>query len=662
MDNLDNISIGQLYTEDKIKDSGLISSTSWNRLYSSKVRLDKDAQDGDVMNNGVSDASDVFEIIEVPSTSGGGGGTGIDWSGVATNELAYKASPTIAGASGLFYDNGNLITAGSIATGNNSMYIGSTRTSNGVKALSYTLAEGITAVGLNVEYDATGTKEPFYYKLGSEDELVVNNVQDQTLSDPFTLPFSTFGDNQTKGFTVIPAEVGTLRVQYWLGNDDTGTLIFDESMDIQAGDVGSAFDYEAGNPYILDVGTDIFVKFSGIQLKGGEVVDGGSPFFGQTLIYFTSLIQPFVRIPFISAETQSWTFVEDDYTETRASVFLDVYPLADDKIITLPDPSTLNGKARIDVYNQTDQPWNLIVKDHLGVTLKTIDPVNAFSFYFDDDPFVTWGIVHLSGRAIPSLDVAIYGNFNTNAYATAPSGIYTMTGTGSQFSNYCPDYELLPAIPYVAEVTIINTGDEYVQEVSFTSGFDFTNLILGRKLGRVGITFGSITATDWNCTTHANDLVKSEFLIDGFSTATSQEPSGTDTELQIEFGGAQSTTPVSLASNGAITFNEAGSYSVRVLVQYGRIGAGSASIIHFLGRVNGTQAGSTLTARIDNANTLIPSSVSTSINATAGDVFTFSLIRDSNGFDAGGLFQEAVTLAGITDSPSARITISRNKV
>lgn len=75
MDKLDNISVGQFYTEDYVKDSGLITSTSWNRLYSTKIRTDKDAQDPDVKNTGIDDASNVFEIVDIASTTGGGGVT-----------------------------------------------------------------------------------------------------------------------------------------------------------------------------------------------------------------------------------------------------------------------------------------------------------------------------------------------------------------------------------------------------------------------------------------------------------------------------------------------------------------------------------------------------------------------------------------------------------
>lgn len=69
VDKIDNVSVGQFYTEDYIKDSGLIRSVSWNRLYSTKLRSDKTSQDPDVKNNGQDDVSDVFEVTDIASTS-----------------------------------------------------------------------------------------------------------------------------------------------------------------------------------------------------------------------------------------------------------------------------------------------------------------------------------------------------------------------------------------------------------------------------------------------------------------------------------------------------------------------------------------------------------------------------------------------------------------
>lgn len=62
-DKLDNVNIGNLYTENYLKNSGTIGSPSWGILYEPKYRRDLTSQDTGVINDGVTDSSDVFEII-----------------------------------------------------------------------------------------------------------------------------------------------------------------------------------------------------------------------------------------------------------------------------------------------------------------------------------------------------------------------------------------------------------------------------------------------------------------------------------------------------------------------------------------------------------------------------------------------------------------------
>ena len=64
-DNIDNIIIGDLYTADYLKNRGLINSPSFNRLYTTKYRADLNPTSPDVVNDGVDDISNVFEIQDV---------------------------------------------------------------------------------------------------------------------------------------------------------------------------------------------------------------------------------------------------------------------------------------------------------------------------------------------------------------------------------------------------------------------------------------------------------------------------------------------------------------------------------------------------------------------------------------------------------------------
>ena len=146
-------------------------------------------------------------------------------------------------------------------------------------------------------------------------------------------------------------------------------------------------------------------------------------------------------------------------------------------------------------------------------------------------------------------------------------------------------------------------------------------------------------------------------LLNAASTATSQQPSATDTALQIEFGAAQTTDNIDIAVNGAITFKTAGKYIVSTFFQYGRSGSSGVSILYNRYLINGTQQGNSLGAKIDNADTLVPWSSSIQMTVNENDVLTIEMIRDSAGNNSGGLFAAAPTAAGWNQAPCAVIQI-----
>lgn len=146
-------------------------------------------------------------------------------------------------------------------------------------------------------------------------------------------------------------------------------------------------------------------------------------------------------------------------------------------------------------------------------------------------------------------------------------------------------------------------------------------------------------------------------LIDAESAAASQQPSAVDTALQVEFGALQSTTDIDLAADGSITFKTAGKYIITTFFQYGRTGASGTSILFNRFLVNGTQAGSSLGAKVDNAEVLVPWSSSIQFTASANDVVTIEIIRDSTGNNSGGLFSATPTAAGWAAAPCAKIQI-----
>lgn len=143
----------------------------------------------------------------------------------------------------------------------------------------------------------------------------------------------------------------------------------------------------------------------------------------------------------------------------------------------------------------------------------------------------------------------------------------------------------------------------------------------------------------------------------GSSVAASQQPSATNTPLQIEFGPAQTFTSASLAANGTITFNEPGDYLVNLFLRFGRTsGAGNAIMFNrFL--VNGAQSLNSNSITLPDQNVTIPFSASLLAQVAAGTTFTIQIYRDSAGINNGGLFQTSPSLGGWNVSPSASVQV-----
>lgn len=143
------------------------------------------------------------------------------------------------------------------------------------------------------------------------------------------------------------------------------------------------------------------------------------------------------------------------------------------------------------------------------------------------------------------------------------------------------------------------------------------------------------------------------------SSTVDQEPSGLDTPLQVTFGAAQGTgsDPVMVDALGNITFNETGLYLFHGFSNFERKGAsGGTAIVVFRALINGTQAGITKNVDMKDVDTSIPYDLTLPINATAGDVLTWEIMRDSSGTDYGGLYTHTV-LGGWSNVPSVSVEI-----
>jgi len=190
-----------------------------------------------------------------------------------------------------------------------------------------------------------------------------------------------------------------------------------------------------------------------------------------------------------------WERITTDKVVVTQYAALDVFPSADNKVVTLPNPSSFTD-GRVDVWNQSSSDFNVIVKNHLGVVLKTIQASNAYSFYYTPS-VAAWEQVHLSGELITELAAATYGDFNSLAWDALPSGKYTMTDVGDVFSGLHPDCELLTASQYTFTIVHNNVSANYSDQIWFGTNSDFSNNFLGRPCIRSGYDFGSSTSVGW---------------------------------------------------------------------------------------------------------------------------------------------------------------------
>lgn len=138
-----------------------------------------------------------------------------------------------------------------------------------------------------------------------------------------------------------------------------------------------------------------------------------------------------------------------------------------------------------------------------------------------------------------------------------------------------------------------------------------------------------------------------------------QTPSGLDTPLQVTFGIAQGTgtDPVMVDVSGNITFNESGIYLFNGYSNFERQGSsGGNAVIAFRALLNGVQAGVTKMVELKDVGTGVPYDLTLPINATAGDVLTWEIMRDSSGVDQGGLYAHTI-LGGWSNVPSVSVSI-----
>ena len=180
------------------------------------------------------------------------------------------------------------------------------------------------------------------------------------------------------------------------------------------------------------------------------------------------------------------------------------------------------------------------------------------------------------------------------------------------------------------------------------------------SIGQMYISDGAGSGSWANSLANPDDI-KVERLLDAISLATSQEPTGLDAPLQIELGAAQFTTadPVSLAADGTVTFNQAGTYRVKVSLAIGRSGGAGVSSIYARAVVNGVQAGQSIHFKIGSADSYQAFTDEAWLTLPAGVQIYYEIMRDSSGNNSGGAFQGMPTPVDWNDNPSAALRVER---
>lgn len=237
------------------------------------------------------------------------------------------------------------------------VYLGSAfGMSNAVQAVGFRLADGTDALCMVNRFgpDGGSYSNPKFFALGSSSTLNVNLTDNVVMQSPIPVSYTTAGDNLTYSFEIKPASAGRLRAQYWLGEDDSGAPVVDFHRDITQAEV------DANQPvlvepnfYVLAGGSKLFVRFSGVDLKG----NGAQPWFrSKVLAYKEVAINGHVE----NVTSNQALFIGCDYAvdTTGGTITLTVPSSFTDKFVVYDHKGTFTGAkkciVRFSGHNQGD--------------------------------------------------------------------------------------------------------------------------------------------------------------------------------------------------------------------------------------------------------------------------------------------------------------------
>lgn len=186
-------------------------------------------------------------------------------------------------------------------------------------------------------------------------------------------------------------------------------------------------------------------------------------------------------------------------------------------------------------------------------------------------------------------------------------------------------------------------------------GTDPATNVVGQMTQGLGFPLREVdeTATGGSVTVQQEEILRA-------TSDTTQEPTATDTPLQLAFGGAQTTGVIDVDAAGTFTFQEEDEFTLRLRLNFGRTGNPGNAIIFARALINGVQIGNPVHAILDDGNFSVPATFEGIISSSVGDVMTIEIMRSSSGADAGGVFAEAAPLPGWLSSPSCLCLFTRS--
>ncbi len=247
--------------------------------------------------------------------------------GVAANAILMNtAVDGVATAAAITQTADRLVTTMPVETPPEGLVLGGGQTiSAGTRVVNFQAVDGDTAYASGVFWsDGTGTSQPFYIAFEATADTVISDVADTDLTDPQTLAFPAPGTGTfTTRYTVTPVEAGTLRVESYLGSSaiDTNKVV-DNSFTIAPGDVGNATELTVPNPQAYRGTDQVFVRLSGVRLRGGLQTSG--TFNGQVVPAISARLATTTNVEFTDENIIGQHFVDAIQTQEGISITRDV--------------------------------------------------------------------------------------------------------------------------------------------------------------------------------------------------------------------------------------------------------------------------------------------------------------------------------------------------